>query len=68
MLIRRGSRTKTAYISNAGMMNNQPIMVSRRTFLFRKVHRESVGTTGRVSDVTVDVIVFLAGAGIVPWP
>jgi hypothetical protein len=49
------------------MMNSQPIIVSRRTLLFRKVHRESAGATGRVSEVTVDVIVDFAGTGIVPW-
>src|ERR1041385_7903479 len=57
---RRGTSTKNAYMSSAGMTNSQPIMVSRRTTLLRVIHRENAGTAGGLSDVTVDLV----GAGI----
>jgi hypothetical protein len=59
MVNRNGTRTKTVYIRRAGMTNSQPTRLSRRNF-----HRESAGTTWRLSSVVVDTTVDLEGTGI----
>src|SRR6266542_1560654 len=64
----RGSSTKTAYIDNAGITNNQPMMVSQRTILCGRIRRERAGATGPLSDLSVDVTVDLLGAGIFTRP
>src|SRR5512144_2442155 len=64
MVNRRGTSTNTAYMSNAGTTNSQPMMVSRRTTLLIEIHRENAEAAGRLSDVTVEVTVDLVGAGI----
>jgi hypothetical protein len=65
MVITRGTRTKNAYIIRAGKANSQPTKVSRWTRLLWKFHREFAIGLGRLSDVSIDIMVDRTGAGIV---
>src|SRR5512143_2106727 len=53
MLNRRGTSTKTAYMSSAGRTNSQPTKASRRARLLIWVRRETGRAAGRLSTVII---------------
>ena len=68
MVNRKGTSTKNAYMNNAGRVNNQPTKFSRRIRLLRWVRREATKAAERLSEVTININVDQAGAGIVLRP
>jgi hypothetical protein len=66
MVSRSGTSTKNEYINKAGIAKMVPTTVSRRSRFLRTVRREVAVAAGRLSVVTVDVIIVQTWKDFIP--